>query len=93
MRVRAFTQDDAHIYCMPDQIEQEVITIIKMTYAMLNKFGFNDIDVTISTKPENAMGSEELWEKATNALKDALDTMHKIHSLFLKAKAHFMGQK
>ena len=75
MRVRAFTQDDAHIYCMPDQIEGEVITIVKMAYQMLNKFGFKDIDVTISTKPENALGSEEYWDKATNALKGALDSL------------------
>lgn len=75
MRVRAFTQDDAHIYCMPDQIEKEVITIIKMTYTMLKKFGFDQIDVAISTKPENAMGSDILWQKATDALKHALDTV------------------
>ena len=75
MRVRAFTQDDAHIYCMPEHIEQEVITIIKMTYTMLKKFGFEDIDVAISTKPENAMGSDALWQKATDALKHALDTV------------------
>lgn len=76
MRVRAFTQDDAHIYCMPDQIEKEVATIVKMTYAMLNKFGFKDIDVTISTKPEDAMGSAEYWDKATNALKNALTSLN-----------------
>jgi threonyl-tRNA synthetase len=75
MRVRAFTQDDAHIYCMPDQIEHEVITIIKIAYAMLNKFGFKDIDVTVSTKPDDAMGSQELWDKATNALKGALQSL------------------
>ena len=92
MRVRAFTQDDAHIYCMPDQIEQEVITIIKMTYAMLNKFGFKDIDVTISTKPENAMGSEEYWEKATNALKGALNTMQKPFTIS-EGEGAFYGPK
>jgi threonyl-tRNA synthetase len=75
MRVRAFTQDDAHIYCMPEQIEKEVITIITMTYTMLKKFGFEDIDVAISTKPENAMGDNALWNKATDALKHALDTV------------------
>ena len=75
MRVRAFTQDDAHIYCMPEQIEKEIITGITMTYTMLKKFGFEDIDVAISTKPENAMGSDALWQKATDALKHALDTV------------------
>lgn len=73
MRVRAFTQDDAHIYCMPDHIEDEIVTIITMTYIMLKKFGFEHIEVAISTKPDNAMGSATLWEKATNALKNALD--------------------
>lgn len=73
MRVRAFTQDDAHIYCMPDQIEHEVTTIITMTYTMLKKFGFEQIDVAIATKPENAMGSDLLWQKGTDALKNALD--------------------
>lgn len=76
MRVRAFTQDDAHIYCTPDQIEHEVITIVKIAYTMLNKFGFKDIDVTISTKPEDAMGDPALWEKATNALKGALSQLN-----------------
>src|SRR5277367_559741 len=73
MRVRAFTQDDAHIYCMPDQIEGEVKTIIAMTYTMLKKFGFDQIDVAIATKPKNAMGSDALWQKGTDALKHALD--------------------
>ncbi len=73
MRVRAFTQDDAHIYCMPDQIEHEVSTIIKMTYTMLKKFGFEQIDVAIATKPEKAIGSDVLWQKGTDALKNALD--------------------
>lgn len=92
MRVRAFTQDDAHIYCMPDQIEQEVIEIIQMTYSMLNKFGFHDIDVTISTKPEQAMGSDELWQKATDALKNALD-LQKIPYTISNGEGAFYGPK
>ena len=76
MRVRSFTIDDAHIYCMPNQIETEVEAIIKTTYTMLNKFGFKDIAVAISTKPDSAMGSSELWDKATNALKHALEHAH-----------------
>jgi threonyl-tRNA synthetase len=73
LRVRSFTQDDAHIYCMPDQIEHEVGIIIKMTYTMLKKFGFDHIDVAIATRPEKSIGSQELWDKGTNALKNALD--------------------
>jgi threonyl-tRNA synthetase len=92
LRVRAFTQDDAHIYCMPDTIEDEVIVIMKMIYEMLEKFGFKDIDVTISTKPENAMGSPELWEKATNALKNALQKMGKPFTIS-EGEGAFYGPK
>jgi len=92
MRVRAFTQDDAHIYCMPDQIEQEVITIVKIAYSMLNKFGFKDIDVTISTKPEDAMGDPALWEKATNALKGALQQLN-IPFTISEGEGAFYGPK
>ena len=92
MRVRAFTQDDAHIYCTPDQIEEEVIVIMKMIYEMLKKFGFKDIDVAISTKPENAMGSHELWEKATNALKNALEKMGKPFTIS-EGEGAFYGPK
>ena len=92
MRVRAFTQDDAHVYCMPNQIEQQVITMINMIYTMLKKFGFNDIDVTISTKPENALGSQEYWENATNALKGALETMNLKYSIS-EGEGAFYGPK
>lgn len=92
MRVRAFTQDDAHVYCMPNQIEEQVIIMIKMIYTMLNKFGFSDIDVTISTKPENALGSQEYWDNATNALKGALDKMNLKYSIS-EGEGAFYGPK
>lgn len=92
MRVRAFTQDDAHVYCMPNQIEEQVITMIKMIYTMLNKFEFNEIDVTISTKPENALGSDEYWDNATNALKGALDKMNLKYSI-AEGEGAFYGPK
>lgn len=92
MRVRAFTQDDAHVYCMPNQIEEQVVTMIKMIYTMLNKFGFNDIDVTISTKPENALGSQEYWDNATNALKGALEKMNLKYSIS-EGEGAFYGPK
>lgn len=72
MRVRAFTQDDAHIYCAPEQLEHEIITIINMVFKMLSKFDLHDISFAISTRPEKYMGSDALWETATNALTDAL---------------------
>lgn len=76
MRVRAFTQDDAHIYCMPDQIEQEIITIIQMVHTMLAKFDLHSISFAISTRPSKALGDELLWEKATSALKNALNKLN-----------------
>jgi threonyl-tRNA synthetase len=92
MRVRAFTQDDAHVYCMPNQIEEQVVTMIKMIYTMLNKFGFTDIDVTISTKPENALGSPEYWDNATNSLKGALEKMNLKYSIS-EGEGAFYGPK
>lgn len=71
-RVRAFTIDDAHIYCTPDQIEEEVLKAIRLNVDVFKKFGFTNIDVGLSTRPANAMGSEALWEKATAALGSAL---------------------
>ncbi|HML19411.1 MAG TPA: threonine--tRNA ligase [Candidatus Dependentiae bacterium] len=71
-RVRAFTQDDAHIFCTPDQLESEIAQVIKLACDTYNRFGFNKVTMALATKPENAMGSDELWEKATNALRNAL---------------------
>ncbi len=73
VRVRQFTQDDAHIYCMPDQIEVEVIGVINLVYEMYKAFGFDDFRVELSTKPEKHIGSDEIWDKATEALRGALD--------------------
>jgi threonyl-tRNA synthetase len=72
LRVRSFTQDDGHIYCTPDQIEDVIFETIKLTYDILNAFDFEKITVAVSTKPTNAMGSDQLWEKATIALESAL---------------------
>jgi threonyl-tRNA synthetase len=71
-RVRSFTQDDAHIYMMPSQIKEEVQKLIDLEGYFYKTFGF-DYHIELSTKPENAMGSDDIWEKATNSLKDALD--------------------
>ncbi len=72
MRVRSFTQDDSHIYMLPEQIKDEIKGVIDFTDYMYGVFGFK-YHVELSTKPEKAMGSEEDWDMATNALKDALD--------------------
>ncbi|MCK8817116.1 threonine--tRNA ligase [Natroniella sulfidigena] len=71
MRVRNFTQDDAHIYCLPEQIEDELSGVIKLVDTIYNAFGFK-YNVELSTKPDKAMGSDELWEQATSALKEAI---------------------
>jgi len=71
-RVRQFTQDDAHIFCAPGQIEAEIIGVIELTFELYQAFGFEDFHVELSTKPEKHIGSDEIWEVATNALKDAL---------------------
>lgn len=71
-RARAFTIDDAHIYCMVDQLQSEIVTMIKLTMKVLKRFSFSEINVKLSTRPDNAMGSDELWQKATDALSDGL---------------------
>ncbi|MBN1765837.1 MAG: threonine--tRNA ligase [Sedimentisphaerales bacterium] len=71
-RVRQFTQDDAHIYCMPDQVESEVIGVMNLTIEIYRTFGLDDIYLELSTKPEKHIGSDEIWEMATNALIRAL---------------------
>lgn len=72
MRVRCFTQDDAHIFMTPQQIKQEVLGVIALIDDFYKVFGFN-YHVELSTRPENSMGSEEQWNTATNSLKEALD--------------------
>lgn len=72
MRVRNFTQDDAHIFMMPSQIKDEILGVIKMVDRFYGLFGFK-YHVELSTRPENSMGSDADWELATNALKEALD--------------------
>lgn len=74
MRVRGFTQDDAHIFCTEDQIATEVSAFINLTLAVYADFGFKDIELKLSTRPEKRVGSEELWDKAEHALQTALDT-------------------
>ncbi len=72
-RVRGFTQDDAHIFCTPEQIVGEIKATVEFAKAMLGKFGFHDIQAYLSTKPAKAVGETARWEQATQSLKDALD--------------------
>ena len=75
MRVRCFTQDDAHIFMTPEQIEGEIENVVRLIDEVYTLFGFK-YRVELSTRPENSMGSDEDWENATAALKNALDKMH-----------------
>ncbi len=72
MRVRGFTQDDAHIFCTEDQIESEVTSCIRMVYDIYSTFGFTNIAVKLSTRPENRIGSDEMWDHAEAGLAAAL---------------------
>ena len=73
LRVRQFTQDDAHIFCMPDQLIDEIVSIINLVDEVMALFGF-DYETEISTRPEKSIGTDEDWELATSALKQALET-------------------
>ncbi|MDN3651402.1 threonine--tRNA ligase [Thalassotalea ponticola] len=72
MRVRGFTQDDAHIFCTEDQVQDEVSKCIKMVYDVYSSFGFTDIMVKLSTRPEKRIGSDDIWDKAELGLANAL---------------------
>jgi threonyl-tRNA synthetase len=72
LRVRGFTQDDAHLFCRPDQIETEVSRVLDFTFSILRTFGFNEFEVFLSTRPKESVGAEEHWTLATSALEAAL---------------------
>ena len=74
-RVRGFTQDDAHIFCRPDQIESEVTDVVELAQFMMKSFGFEEYEMMLSTRPEKAVGSEDSWEMATTALKNVLEKL------------------
>ncbi|MHB1201932.1 MAG: threonine--tRNA ligase [Acidithiobacillus sp.] len=73
MRVRGFTQDDAHIFCRPDQIEAEIVGVLELIQEILGAFGFDRYAINLSTRPEHSVGSDAIWEAATGALRNALD--------------------
>ena len=74
LRIRAFTQDDAHIFCTSDQIEHEISLLINDIKSIYERFGFNDLKIELSTRPEKRVGSEEIWDKAESSLKKALES-------------------
>jgi len=72
-RVRGFTQDDAHIFCLPSQLSDEILGVLDLTERILSKFGFEDYEINLSTRPEKSVGTDDIWTKATAALTDALE--------------------
>jgi len=73
MRVRQFTQDDAHVFCLPEQLKDEVVRIIDLVDLVYRTFGFEDVRVELSTRPEHSIGTDAMWEHATRALREALE--------------------
>ena len=73
MRVRGFTQDDAHIFCTPDQVEDEIGGVLELTFELLDAFGFADYSIALSTRPEKYVGDPEMWDHATQSLQGALE--------------------
>jgi threonyl-tRNA synthetase len=73
MRVRGFTQDDAHIICTPDQVEDEILTVLRFSLFMLRSFGFTDISAYLSTMPEKSVGDKKDWDLATESLRKAIE--------------------
>jgi threonyl-tRNA synthetase len=91
-RVRGFTQDDAHLFCRQDQIEKEVIGVLKLAIFMMKTFGFKDYQVFLSTRPEKSIGSDKMWDEATSALKKALEKT-KVKYEIDKGEGVFYGPK
>ena len=73
LRVRQFTQDDAHIFCLPEQVQDEVVGVIRLVDTIYRTFGFQDVRVELSTRPEHSIGTDEMWQHATGALRGALE--------------------
>ena len=92
MRVRHFTQDDAHIYCTEAQMEQECIDVVALVLDIYKDFGFDDVVIKLSTRPENRIGSDEVWDKLEGALSNALDVMGLDYVLF-PGEGAFYGPK
>jgi threonyl-tRNA synthetase len=91
-RARGFTQDDAHIFCTPEQLESEIKGVLEFAFYMLNSFGLKDFEITLSTRPEKYIGSDEIWEKATSALRNALKSLN-IEYVVAEGEGAFYGPK
>ncbi|PIQ44166.1 MAG: threonine--tRNA ligase [Gammaproteobacteria bacterium CG11_big_fil_rev_8_21_14_0_20_46_22] len=92
MRVRSFTQDDAHAFCTPDQIREEVSVSIDLILSIYKDFGFTECQMLLSTRPEERIGSDAVWDKAEKALAEALDD-HKLDWSYNPGEGAFYGPK
>ncbi len=92
MRVRHFTQDDAHIYCTEEQMEQECIDVVALVLDIYKDFGFEDVVIKLSTRPEKRIGSDGIWDKLEGALSNALDVMGLEYVLY-PGEGAFYGPK
>ena len=92
MRVRHFTQDDAHIYCTDQQMEQECINVVELILDIYRDFGFEDVVIKLSTRPEKRIGSDEIWDKLEGALTGALSAMGLDYVLY-PGEGAFYGPK
>lgn len=81
LRVRGFTQDDAHIFCTPEQVEDEIVKVLDFTLFILKSFGFKDFNIYVSTRPEDSVGSPEMWELATGSLIKAVEKLNLKYSI------------
>jgi len=81
LRVRGFTQDDAHIFCTPEQVEEEIVKVLDFTLFILKSFGFKDFNIYVSTRPEDSVGSPEMWELATESLIKAVEKLNLEYSI------------
>ncbi len=92
MRVRSFTQDDAHIYCTPEQLTDECLKVNDLILSIYKDFGFDNVHVKLSTRPENRIGSDESWDLSEGALKTALDRAGMEYTIF-EGEGAFYGPK
>ena len=92
LRVRSFTQDDAHIYCTPDQLDEECLKVNNLIMSIYRDFGFEDVRVKLSTRPEDRIGSDESWDRSEDALRKALDTAGLDYTIF-EGEGAFYGPK
>ena len=91
-RVRGFTQDDAHIFCGPDQVEKEVTEVLKLAQFMMSSFGFGEYELLLSTRPDKYAGTVSMWEEATGALKHVLEKLD-LHYKVDPGEGVFYGPK